>query len=356
MIRIKRRKSLSNTFQFLFSFLSIIAALVFGAFFLYIGGVSPLTAYSEMIRGALGSFYNLSEILVKMTPLLLTGLSVGLAFKLRFWNIGAEGQLVMGGIGASAIALLIAPQLSYLPRSLMIVLVIIAGMLFGGVWALIPALLKVYFRVNEVIVTLMLNYIAIFFLQYLFNGPWKDPKGWGFPGSAIFPENAWMPRLSDTRVHMTLLIGVIAAVLIYWILRKTKWGYEIQVIGQNPRAGEYAGINSKYKLLQAMVFCGFLSGLAGVGEVTGVSHRLFEGLAVGYGFTATTVAWLARLNPLAMILVSFLLGVLFVGGEQLQVAMGLPLGTVLIFEGLCLFFILGSDFFTRYTIEFKVKD
>ncbi len=356
MIRIKKRKQVSNVVQTVISTLSILAALIFGSLFLLLAGVSPIAAYSEIFKGAFGSFYNVSEILVKMTPLLLAGLSVGLAFKLQFWNIGAEGQLVMGGIGASIVALFLPPLFPGLPKPLIITLIFIAGMLFGGLCSFIPAFLKVYFRVNEVIVTLMLNYIAVYFLQYLYNGPMKDPRGWGFPGSAIFPEISWIPRLGDTRINITLLIGIIVAVFLYFVIRQTKWGYEIQIIGQNPRASDYAGIKSKRRLIETIVICGFFAGLAGAGEAAGISHRLFEGLSTGYGFTATTVAWLARLDPLAMILVSFLLGTLFVGGDQLQLAMGLPIGTVLVFEGIILFFILGSDFFTRYQVEIRTKE
>ncbi len=356
MIRIKKRKKISNTAQFVISMISIFAALIFSAFFLLIAGISPFAAYSEIFKGAFGSLYNVSEILVKMTPLLLAGLSVGLAFKLQFWNIGAEGQLIMGGIGASVVALFIPPLIPGVPKPLLIALVFFAGMIFGGFCSFIPAFLKVYFHVNEVIVTLMLNYIAVYFLQYLYNGPMKDPRGWGFPGSAIFPEIAWIPRLGETRINITLILGVVLAFLIFFIIRKTKWGYEIQIIGQNPCASDYAGIKSKQRLIEAIVICGFFAGIAGAGEAAGISHRLFEGLSMGYGFTATTVAWLSRLNPLVMIIVSFLLGALFVGGDQLQLAMGLPIGTVLVFEGIILFFILGSDFFTRYELEIKSKD
>lgn len=356
MIRIKKRKQASNLLKVVISALSIFAALILGSIFLIIAGVSPIAAYMEILKGAFGSLYNISEILVKMTPLLLTGLSVGLAFKLQFWNIGAEGQLVMGGIGASIVALFLPPLLPGLPKPLVITVIFVAGMLLGGFCSFIPAFLKVYFHVNEVIVTLMLNYIAVYFLQFLYNGPMKDPRGWGFPGSAIFPEISWIPRLGGTRINITLIIGILVAVLLFFVLRHTKWGYEIQIIGQNPRASDYAGIKSKRRLIETIIICGCFAGLAGAGEAAGISHRLFEGLAMGYGFTATTVAWLARLDPLAMILVSFLLGALFVGGDQLQLAMGLPIGTVLIFEGIILFFILGSDFFTRYELEIRHKD
>lgn len=349
-IILKHRKEPLKAMQLLIPIIAVAAAFLFGALIFMAAGISPSVTYQAVVLGAFGSTFNLSETFVRMTPLLLTGLSVAWAFRARFFNIGAEGQLILGGIAASGVALLLPERLPNMPAVPLLGLMTLAGVIAGGLWASIPAFLKAYFKVNEVIVTLMLNYIAILLLKYLYDGPWKDPFGWGFPGSALFPENAWLPQLFGTRMHITLFFGLIAAGLLFWVLRNTKWGYEIKVIGYGDRASRYAGINIKRNILFAIMLSGALAGLAGVGEVAGLHHRLFEGLIAGYGFTATTIAWLARLNPIGVIPVSLLMAALFVGGDQLKLTMGLPVGTVLVFQGACLFFVLAGDLFTRYSI------
>jgi simple sugar transport system permease protein len=215
---------------------------------------------------------------------------------------------------------------------------------------LIPALLKAYLRVNEIITTLMLNYIAILWLQHLYYGPWKDPQGYGFPGTAQFPAFAWLPRLTG-RLHLGLIFALVAAGLIWLILARTRWGYEIRLIGENPATARYAGISITRNVVLVMLLSGGLAGLAGMAEVAGISHRLQQGLAVGYGFTAIIVAWLAKLNPWAVIVVAVLLAALLVGGDQIQISMGLPASVALVLQGAILFFMLGGDIFTRYRLR-----
>lgn len=352
-IILKPRKEPSKLLQLLVPAIAVLAAFLFGAIIFMAAGISPGTTYQAIVLGAFGSTFNLSETFVRMTPLLFTGLSVAWAFRARFFNIGAEGQLILGGIAASGVALFLPERIPNISSFFLLLLMTLAGVLAGGLWASITGLLKAYFRVNEVITTLMLNYIGILLLQYLFNGPWKDPFGWGFPGSALFTEQAWFPQLFGTRMHITLFFGIIAAGILYWVLRNTKWGFEVNVIGRGDRASRYAGINVKRNVLLVVMLSGALAGFAGVGEVAGLHHRLFEGLIAGYGFTATTIAWLARLNPLGVIPVSFLMAALFVGGDQLKLTLGLPVGTVLVFQGACLFFVLAGDLFLRYTFVFR---
>ncbi|MDY7042529.1 MAG: ABC transporter permease, partial [Chloroflexota bacterium] len=227
----------------------------------------------------------------------------------------------------------------------------VAGFLGGALWGLVPALLKSLFRVNEIIVTLMMNYIAVLWIEYLFYGPWKDPQGYGFPGSAQFPKSAWLPRLPGTRLHLGLVFALVAALFIWVILGRTKWGYEIRVIGENPRAASYAGISLVRNIILVMLLSGGLAGLAGMSEVAGISHRLQKGLTVGYGFTAIIVAWLGRLNPWGVLLVAFLLAALLVGGDQIQITMQLPASVALILQGAILFFMLGGAIFTEYRIR-----
>lgn len=347
-IIIEKRQDYSRLIAFLVPIASVILALLAGAVLLAAAGANPLTTYKAMAVGAFGGKYNVSETMVKAIPLMLCGLGVSVAFRMLFWNIGAEGQLAVGGIAASGVALFWADRI---PASLLLPTMVVAGFLGGALWGLIPALLKAYLRVNEIITTLMMNYIAILLVEHLFYGPWKDPHGYGFPGTAQFPEAAWLPRLPGTRFHLGLVFAVVAALFIWIVLRRTKWGYEIRVIGENPRAANYAGINIVRNIILVMLLSGGLAGLAGMSEVAGISHRLQKGLTVGYGYTAIIVAWLGRLNPWGVLVVAILLAGLLVGGDQIQITMQLPAAVALVLQGAILFFVLGGSLFTQYRIR-----
>jgi general nucleoside transport system permease protein len=333
--------------------ISILLALLFGAFLLWIFGADPVRTYTAMAEGAFGQRYNVSETLVKAIPLMLTGLAVSIAFRMLFWNIGAEGQLVWGAIAATWAALFLPelvgemPDWSYLPA------MVLAAFVAGAIWGAVPALLKAYLRVNEIITTLMLNYVALLWMQYLYTGPWKDPEGFGFPGTAQLPREVWLPRLPLDlgRVHYGLVIAVVAAAVLWLVVGHTKWGFEIRVIGQNPEAARYAGMNIARNIVLVMVISGGLAGLAGFSQIAGVAHRLQNGIAVGDGFTAIIVAWLAKLNPWAVLLVSLLLAGLSTGGDQLQITMGLPAAVSGVLQGAILFFVLGGDVFSRYRLR-----
>jgi simple sugar transport system permease protein len=289
---------------------------------------------------------------VRATPLILTGLSVSIAFRMLFWNIGAEGQLVMGGIGASWVALFLPDLAPGLPQNPWVYLPLmgLAALLAGALWGIVPALLKSMLGVNEIITTLMFNYIAILTYQYLFNDPWKDPAGFGFPGSAEFGRYAWLPRFSG-RLHFGLVLGVLAGVLVWMIFTKTRWGYEIALIGENERAARYAGVGIIRNIILVMILSAGLAGLAGFSEVSGISHKLQQGLAVGNGFTGIIIAWLAKLHPLRVIVVAILLAGLLVGGDQIQITLGLPAALAQVLQGAILLFILGGDIFSRYRLR-----
>jgi ABC-type uncharacterized transport system permease subunit len=230
------------------------------------------------------------------------------------------------------------------------VLMGVAAFIAGALWGLIPAALKAFLQVNEIITTLMLNYVAILLLDYLYTGPWKDKEGFGFPGTASFKETVSLPRLAG-RVHLGLLIAVVAAVLIWLVLMRTKWGYEIRVIGENPNAARYAGISLIRNTLLVMVVSGGLAALAGYGQVAGIAHRLQKGITVGDGFTAIIVAWLAKLHPIGVLIVAVLMAALSVGGDQITITMRLPAAMARVLQGAILFFVLGGDIFARYRLR-----
>jgi general nucleoside transport system permease protein len=347
-LRFEKRLQRSRTMAILVPILSLVLALIMGGIMLALAGANPFTTYRAMLEGAFGSRYAVSETFVKAIPLMLTGLGVSIAFRMLFWNIGAEGQLAMGAFAAAGVALFVSdkvPAWSVLP------LVMLAGFAAGAAWGFIPAALKARLGVNEIITTLMMNYIAILWIQYLFYGPWKDPRGFGFPGTAEFPEAAWLPRFFGTRVHLGLVIAIVAAFIIWLVLSRTKWGYEIRVIGENRNAARYAGISTSRNIIFVMLLSAGLAGLAGMAEVAGISHRLQQGITVGYGYTAIIVAWLAKLNPWAVLLVSVLMAGLLVGGDQIQISMGLPASVALVLQGIILFLVLGGEILTQYRLK-----
>ena len=323
-----------------------LAIVVGGAIFAALG-VNPLTAYNTMLNGAFGSFFLFSEVVVRAIPLMLTGLAVALAATMLLWNIGCEGQLVWGGICAAGTGLYLAP---HLPPLLVLPAVIIAGAAGGALWGLIPGVLKAYLAVNEILSSLLLNYVAIIFMEHLYFGPWRNPEGFGFPGTAQIAEAARIPHYFGTRIHLGLVLAFVLAGLLYAALRATPWGYRVRAIGLNQRAARYAGFRIKRQVVGVMVFSGALAGLAGMGEVSGIHFRLQQGLAVGYGYDGIIVAWLARLNPLAAPLAALLLGALIVGGEQLQSILHLPASISMVLEAVMLFGLLLGETLARFRL------
>ncbi len=210
--------------------------------------------------------------------------------------------------------------------------------------------MKTSLKVDETLVTLMLNYVAILFSEFLYYGPWRDPKGFGFPGTQIFPKAAWFPRIAG-RAHIGLYIALVAAFILWFVINRTRWGFELKVIGSSPKAARYQGIAVERNIVLAILLSGALCGLAGVGEVAGISRRLQQGLSLGYGYTAIIVAWMAQLNPLAIPFVALLMGGLLVGGDQVQMVMGLPSSMGLLMQGMMLFPMLAGSLFTEYRIK-----
>ena len=345
--RLERVQSPTFRMQVTITVFSVLAGLTVGGLIMVFAGENPFDVYRAMATGAFGSYYNISETLVKMIPLLLTGLGVAVAFRMQLWNIGAEGQFYFGAIFATWVAIY---GLADAGPWVVIPAMMIAGMIGGALWAAIPGVLRGYLGVNETITTLMLNYIAILFSEYLVHGPWRDPAGYGFPGTAAFSDATYLPTWGTTRVHLGLVFGLVAAVILFFVLRRTRWGYEIGVTGASERVAKYAGMRTARNIVLVLALSGGLAGLAGMSEVAGINHSLQRGLSPGYGYTAIIVAWLGRLNPFGIVLVSFLLAGLLVGGDQLQISLGLPSAIAPMLQGTILFCLLGGDFFSRYRI------
>jgi len=337
--------------QLLYRIMAVLLALGLGAVFLAVMGFSPVVIYRKMFGGAFGSRYGITETVVKTIPLMLASLGVSVAFRMKLWNIGAEGQIYMGSFAASWVALTF-PQL---PSHIMLPAMFIAGIAGGALWGLIPAIPRAYFGTNETLTTLMLNYVAILWVDYLVFGPWKDPAGFNFPLTPKFSPSASLPVFGNSRVHIGILFGLTAAFLLYVMLKYTKWGYEIRVIGESREAAEYAGMKVVRNIMLVMVLSGGLAGLAGMAEVAGITHRLQSGISPGYGYSAIIIAWLSRLNPWMIIVASFLFAGLIVGGYSVQtIGMSASIATML--QGMILFFVLGSEFFTYYRLKLVKRE
>jgi simple sugar transport system permease protein len=282
---------------------------------------------------------------------MLTGVGIALAARMLLWNIGGDGQIYMGAIAASGVALFI-PRL---PAIVMIPTMMAAGFAGGALWMAVPALLRAFMGVNEIITTLMLNYIAISWNDYLVFGPWKDPRGFNEPTSAQFPSTAMLSTLWGSRVHIGIFFGLAAAVILYLVLKRTRWGYEVRVTGESQKAARYAGMNIKRNILLVMLISGGLAGLAGMAEVAGVLGRLQQGISPGYGYTAILVAVMAKLDPLAIVVVSLLFGGLLVGGYAVQ-TIGVPNAIVSTLQGAIIFFVLAGEFLARYRLNYERRD
>ena len=349
-IRLQPRREASAALPLAVLVFSLLAGFVAVGLVFVVKGVNPFFALWKILIGSFGSLYGISETITKAIPLILIGTGLTLVFRAKFWNIGAESQLLMGAIFATWVGLNLG---SRLPAWLVIPLMFLAGFLGGAVWGLLPALFKVRFGVNEVISTLMLNYIAAEFLTLLIVGPWKGASQQGFPYTDDLPAAAVLPLIPGTRIHyLTLLVALACAVVLFFLVYSTKFGYELRVVGENPEAARYAGIDFLRTTVVLMIISGGVAGLAGVGEAAGIHHHLAYPAVIsgGYGFTAIIVAWLAKLNPLAAIISALFFAGILVGGDAIQISLGLPAATVHVFNGILLFFLIMGDTFVHNRI------
>ena len=355
-IKIEKRLDLPKYSAILIPVISVALSLLIMGIVIWIKTgdfYSVLDAYKEIFTWPFVPDFGLADTLEKMTPLLLAGLGLIIVFQMKIWNIGAEGQIYVGAIATTWGALFLFKDIQN--SFVVIPILLIMGTIAGALWAAIPGFLKAFLNLDEIVATLMLNYIAIYWADYYVYGPWKDPKGYNFPLTAIFSKSTWLPDIPGTDIHTGIFIALVAVLVIYIINNKTRWGFDLRIIGDNPKAAQYSGINIKLNIILAMALSGALAGLAGSVHMLGVQHRLQHGFSPGYGYTAIIIAWLARLNPWATIIVAFLFGGLMVGGEQLQIILRIPLAMIHVLEGLILLTLLSTEVLFRYKITI-VKD
>jgi general nucleoside transport system permease protein len=313
-------------------------------------GINPFFAVWKIFSGSFGSSYGIKETVTKSIPLIMTATGLTVVFRGKFWNIGSEGQLLLGAAAATWVALKIG---TLLPSPLVIFCMIMAAALFGALWSLVPAFLRARLSINEVVSTLMFNYIAAELIQFLVIGPWKGTTKYGYPYTDDIPAGAILGNIPGSRIHyFTLILAVILSVLIFYMLFRTKFGYEIRVIGENREAAKYAGINFLKTTLLMAAISGAMAGLAGFGEIAGIQHHLTspEIISSGYGFTAIIVAWLGKLNPVLTIISGFFFAGILVGGDAIKLTLGLPAATVQVFNGTILIFLIIGDFFLKHRV------
>jgi general nucleoside transport system permease protein len=338
--------------SFAIVFSAIFLALLVGSAFILSIGKNPFEIYCAMIRAGFLSNFGLTETLVLATPLMLAALGIALALEMQLWNVGAEGQYLMGMFGAGAVVL----YMNRLPGAFVLVAMSLAAFLSGAAWAAVPAFLRVRMHVSEIITTLLLNHIATFWISHLVYGPWKDPRGYNFPNTITFPDSATLPRLpmiagiSPGRLHAGIFIALAACVMMWFVLRRTWIGYKIRLCGESEEAARHGGVPIARYAFLTMAFSGGLAGLAGFVQVAGVEHKLHHHLSLGYGYTAIIIAWLSGKNPLWIIANSILIAGLTTGGEQMQVS-GVPASVVNIIQAAILFFVLAGDFFKNYRMR-----
>lgn len=328
---------------------AVALTLVAGALLFLAIGKDPVAALKVFFLDPLSDGWALQELAVKATPLILIAVGLTLCYRANVWNIGAEGQLVMGAIFGSWLAL--ATHGSPDGRWVLVAMLAL-GALGGMVWALIPALLKARLGVNEILTSLMLVYVAELALDYLVRGRWRDPKGFNFPQSVNFEPEATMPLLFEAgRLHIGFVLAVIVAVAAAIVLGRTLKGFEIRLVGEAPRAARFAGFDDRRTVLFVFTVSGALAGLAGIIEVAGPIGQLQPSISPGYGFTAIIVAFLGRLNPIGALIAALFLALTFIGGENAQIALRIPLDVTRVFQGLLLFFVLGCDTFLLYRLR-----
>ena len=349
LVRLEQRLKPSKSMVYLSPIVAVVftiltAMLMFGAL-----GVDPVKAIETFFIEPVSTLDGLAELFVKATPLVLIGVGLSLGFQANVWNIGAEGQLIIGALAGGGLALSFYNQSS---------IFLVPGMLVFGVaggiaWAAIPAWLKTRFNTNEILTSLMLTYVGFLVLSYLVHGPWKDPEGMNFPESRLFHDSALLPILIDeTRLNIGWPIALLLVVTGWILISRHIIGFQIKVIGTAPLAGAFAGYKEKRLVWITLLISGGCAGLAGVIELSGAIGQIVPSISPGYGFTAIIVAFLGRLHPVGVLFAGLLMALTYLGGDSAQITMNLPNAVTGVFQGMLLFFLLASDVLISYRVRF----
>lgn len=349
MISLQRRAEPSVAMIYLAPVLALVLTLVAGIVLFAIMGVPVLDALYAYFIEPVSTRYGLAELGVKAAPLILIGVALSVGFRAQVWNIGAEGQLILGAIFGSAVAL----WFYEVESAWVLPLMMLSGIVGGMLWAAIPALLRTRFNASEILTSLMLTYVASLLLSYLVHGPMRDPDGFNFPESRLFHAAATLPVVLDgTRLHLGFPVALLVVLLIWLVLARTVIGFELSVMGIAPRAGQHTGYRQSSIVWLCLLTSGAAAGLAGLFEVAGPIGQLLPVISPGYGFTAIIVAFLGRLHPFGVLLAGLIMALSYLGGESAQIALNLPTAVTGVFQGLLLFFLLATDVLITYRFRF----
>lgn len=349
-MRFERRDHPSRLLTVLAPVGAIAAALIVAGVLIALAGANPLRAYALILKGAFGSRLGVSEMLTRATPLILTGLAAAVAFRARLWNIGGEGQFYLGALGVTAIGMV--PAVSAMPAPLAIVLCLVVGAVSGTVLLLVPLGLRLRFGVDEVVTTLLLNFVAVLFVSLMIEGAMKDPLAFGWPQSVPVPDSAVLPKLMDrTRLHVGLLIAVAMAVAVWWVQARTVFGIRARAAGLNPRAAAFAGVPLGRTLIMVACLSGGLAGLAGAIEVMGVKGYVTTDLSPNYGYSGIVIAMLANLNPIGVIAAAVFSAIMFVGADSMSRALSIPSYIADVTVALSLLTMLVAIFLAQYRVR-----
>lgn len=352
LLKLEPRAQPSELMGYLSPLFAVVLTLIGGLIVFSALGKNPIEGFRVFFFNPLSDLYGVSELLLKATPLMLIAMGLAIGFRANIWNIGAEGQFIMGGVGATAIALYFNDSESVMILPMML----LAGAVGGMLWAMIPAFLKTQFETNEILVSLMLVYIAQLGVSWLVHGPMMDPDGFGFPQSPMFEDSALLPMLIEgTRLNAAFLFALTALVIVYVFMSRSFIGFQMQVAGQAKDAARYAGFSAKRMVWIGMLSGGGMAGIAGMSEVAGPMGQLTEHVSNNYGFAAIIVAFVARLNPIGIFFASLLMALLYLGGEQAQQYLNLPSSISKVFQGMLLMFLLGADVLINYRIRWSDK-
>ena len=357
MIVLEKRPQPSKAWSLATPLVAVLATMVFGGLLFAVLGKNPVEAiriiFYDPLFGEFASYYR-PQLLVKGAPLVLIAIGLSLGFKAGIWNIGAEGQYIIGAIVGAGAGLAFYPLEAWYIFPLMVV----GGALGGWIWAMIPALLKVKFGTNEILVSLMLVYVAEQLLASVSLGLLKNPEGFGFPGSRNLNDyasaNSWISQ--ETGMHWGVVAAMIAVIFAYVLLNRHMLGFHIRLTGEAPRAARFAGVNPGRLILFCLGTSGALAGLAGLFEAAGPTGQISIDFNVGYGFTAIIVAFLGRLHPVGILLAGALMALTYIGGEIAQSQMGLPAAAIQVFQGMLLFFLLAFDILTNYRVRLNTRE
>ena len=350
MLRLEPRAEASQVMSYASPLIAIVLMLIGGLVLFTVLGKNPLEGFKVFFIYPISDLYGVAELFLKATPLMLVAIGLAVGFRANVWNIGAEGQLIVGGVAASAVALFFYES----EGAHILVLMVLAGAIGGMLWASIPALLKTRFNTNEILVSLMLVYVAQLLVSWLVHGPMMDPDGFNFPQSRLFEESALLPIIvEDTRLNLAFTLAMASLLVGYVFMYRSFAGFQMQVAGYAKDAARYAGFSAKRMIWIGLLSGGGMAGVAGMSEVAGPMGQITEHVSNNYGFAAIIVAFVARLNPVGIFFASLLMALLYLGGEQAQQYLALPASISNVFQGMLLMFLLGSDVFINYRLRWK---